>query len=57
MKEYIENKSTELIIDTTLERKFIECDEYEIKRSIINIMSNAIKNILLLQIIKSLIDV
>lgn len=43
MKEYVENKSIELIIDTTVEEKFIECDEYEIRRSIINIMSNAIK--------------
>ncbi len=43
MKEYIEENGIELIIDTDVEEKIIECDKLEIERSIINLMSNAVK--------------
>lgn len=43
MKNEIESSHIELIFDTNVEEQIIECDELEIRRSIINIMSNAIK--------------
>ncbi len=43
MKELAEEKEIELIIEPYIEEKIIECDEMEIERVIINLISNAIK--------------
>ena len=43
MKEYIESKEIELIIDPSIEEKIIECDVTEIEKCIINLLGNAIK--------------
>lgn len=43
MKEYIEEKGIELIFDTDVEEKSIECDKLDIERCIINLVSNAVK--------------
>lgn len=43
LKEYIERKDIELIIDPKIEEKIIECDSNEIERCIINLVSNAAK--------------
>ena len=43
LKDYIENKNIELIIEPDIEEKIIECDKYEIERCIVNIISNAAK--------------
>lgn len=43
LKEYIENKGIELIIDPEIEEKIIKCDSYEIERCIVNLVSNAAK--------------
>lgn len=43
LKDYIENKGINLIIDPEMEEKVIECDKYEIERCIVNLVSNAAK--------------
>lgn len=43
LKDYIENKNIELIIEPHMEEKIIQCDKYEIERCIVNLMSNAAK--------------
>lgn len=43
MKEYIEEKGIELIFDTDVEEKSIQCDKLDIERCIINLVSNAVK--------------
>lgn len=43
MKDYIESKGIELIIDPEVEEKIIECDKDEIERCIVNLISNARK--------------
>ncbi|MDK2562584.1 two-component regulator propeller domain-containing protein [Romboutsia sedimentorum] len=43
LKEYIESKDIELIIDTDVEEKIISCDETEIERCILNLVDNARK--------------
>lgn len=43
LKDYIENKGIELIIEPDMEEKIIQCDRDEIERCIVNLMSNAAK--------------
>lgn len=43
LKQYIENKGINLIIDPEIEEKIIKCDAYEIERCIVNLVSNAAK--------------
>ena len=43
MKEYVESKGIELVIDPQIEEKIIECDENEIERCIVNLVGNAVK--------------
>lgn len=43
LKDYIENKNIELVIEPEMEEKIIQCDRYEIERCIVNLMSNAAK--------------
>lgn len=43
MKEYVESKGIELIIDPSIEEKIIECDVNEIEKCIINLIGNAVK--------------
>lgn len=43
MKDLIDENGIELIIEPYIEEKIIECDELEIERVIINLISNAIK--------------
>ena len=43
MKEYIEDKGLELIIDPEIEEKIIECDINDIERCMINLIGNASK--------------
>lgn len=43
LKDYIENKGIELIIEPNMEEKIIQCDRDEIERCIVNLMSNAAK--------------
>ncbi|GAA0124894.1 two-component regulator propeller domain-containing protein [Clostridium sp. CTA-19] len=43
MKDLIENKGIELIIDPEMEEKMIECAPVEIERCIINLIGNAVK--------------
>lgn len=43
MKDYIDEKGIELIIEPEIEEKVIECDGLEIERTIINLISNAVK--------------
>ena len=43
MKDYIEAKGLELIIDPEIEEKIIECDSCEIEKCIINLIGNAVK--------------
>ena len=43
MKEYVESKGIELIIDPAIEEKGVECDENEIERCIVNLVGNAVK--------------
>ena len=43
LKDYIENKNIELIIEPDIEEKIIQCDRYEIERCVVNIISNAAK--------------
>ena len=41
--DYIKSKSIDLIIDPEVEEKVILCDDYEIERCIVNLVSNAAK--------------
>lgn len=43
MKEFIDNKKINLIIEPYVEEKIIQCDKLKIEKAIINIISNAIK--------------
>ena len=43
LKDYVESKNIELIIDPEVEEKIIECDRHEIERCIVNLISNAKK--------------
>ena len=43
LKDYIERKGIELIMDPEMEEKIIKCDEHEIERCIVNLVSNAAK--------------
>lgn len=43
LKDYIENKNIQLVIEPDVEEKYIECDRYEIERCIVNLISNAAK--------------
>ena len=43
MKDFIESKGIELIIDPEIEEKVIECDTGEIEKCIVNILGNAAK--------------
>lgn len=43
MKDYIEEKGLELIFDTDVEEKSIDCDKVDIERCIFNLVSNAVK--------------
>ncbi|WP_294407315.1 two-component regulator propeller domain-containing protein [uncultured Clostridium sp.] len=43
MKDYIEEKGIELIFDTDVEEKSIECDKVDIERCVFNLLSNAAK--------------
>lgn len=43
LKDYIERKGIELTIDPEMEEKIIKCDEHEIERCIVNLVSNAAK--------------
>ncbi|MGL5380220.1 ligand-binding sensor domain-containing protein [Clostridium sp.] len=43
MKDFIEDNKINLIIDPFIEEKIIECDNLEIERVIINLISNAVK--------------
>ena len=43
LKDYIEEKGINLIIDPEIEEKIIECDRYEIERCIVNLVNNAYK--------------
>ena len=43
MKDFIESKGIELIIDTDVEEKSIMCDKIEIERCIVNLVGNAVK--------------
>lgn len=42
--EYSKYNGIDLIIDPEIEEKYIKCDEYEIDRCIVNLVSNAIKH-------------
>ena len=43
MKDFIESKGLELIIDPKIEEKIIECDIDDIEKCLINIIGNAVK--------------
>ncbi|MBQ8997218.1 MAG: HAMP domain-containing histidine kinase [Clostridium sp.] len=43
MKDHIENKGIELVFDTDIEEKIINCDKAEIERCIVNLVGNASK--------------
>ncbi|OXX83192.1 hypothetical protein AVM15_12630 [Paraclostridium benzoelyticum] len=43
LRDFIENKGIEFIIDPEIEEKIIECDRYEIERCIVNLIGNAVK--------------
>lgn len=43
LKDYVEGKGIELIIDPEVEEKLILCDSYEIERCIVNLVSNSAK--------------
>ena len=43
MKDFIESKDIELIIDPEIEEKIIECDAGEIEKCIVNVLGNAAK--------------
>lgn len=43
VSEYVKKKKLSIIFDTNVEEKFITCDSEKIERSILNLISNAIK--------------
>ncbi|MPQ42433.1 ligand-binding sensor domain-containing protein [Clostridium tarantellae] len=43
LKDYVQGKGIELIIDPQVEELVIECDSHEIERCIVNLISNAAK--------------
>lgn len=43
LKDYVEDKKIELIIDPEIEEKIISCDPNDIERCVINLISNAVK--------------
>ena len=43
LKDYIENKGIQLLIDPEIEEKIIQCDATEIERCIVNLVGNAMK--------------
>ena len=43
LKDYIQSKGIELIVDPEIEEKIIKCDAHEIERCIVNLVSNAYK--------------
>ncbi|HCW53130.1 MAG TPA: hypothetical protein DG753_05205 [Clostridium sp.] len=43
LKDYIEQKGIELIIEPEVEEKYIECDKKQIERCIVNLVGNAYK--------------
>lgn len=43
MKSYIESNGVELIVDPEIEEKIIWCDDVEIERCVVNLISNAVK--------------
>lgn len=43
MKDYVESRGIELIVDPEIEEKIIECDEAEIEKCIVNLVGNAVK--------------
>ncbi|MGL5754871.1 MAG: ligand-binding sensor domain-containing protein [Paraclostridium sp.] len=43
LRDYIESKGIELILDPEIEEKIIQCDNYEIERCIVNLIGNAVK--------------
>ena len=43
LKDFIENKHIDLVIEPDVEEKIIECDRYEIERCVVNLISNAAK--------------
>ena len=43
LKDYVESKNIELIIDPDIEECIIECDSSEIERCIINLINNSVK--------------
>lgn len=43
MKDYVESRGIELIVDPEMEEKIIECDEAEIEKCIVNLVGNAVK--------------
>ena len=43
LKESIESSGIELLFDTDVEEKIINCDKYDIERCIVNLVSNAHK--------------
>lgn len=43
LKDYIEEKGINLIIDPEVEEKIVNCDRHEIERCIVNLVSNAYK--------------
>ncbi|MGL5313254.1 MAG: ligand-binding sensor domain-containing protein [Peptostreptococcaceae bacterium] len=43
LRDYVEGKGIEFIIDPEIEEMTIECDKYEIERCIVNLISNARK--------------
>lgn len=43
MKEYIEKEGVELIFDTDVEEKLIQCNKFDIERCIVNLVNNAVK--------------
>lgn len=43
MKSYIESNGIQLIVDPEIEEKIIWCDDVEIERCVVNLISNAVK--------------
>lgn len=43
LKDYVEDKGIEFIIDPEMEEKIVKCDPQDIERCVINLISNAVK--------------
>lgn len=43
LKDYVEKKGIEMIIDPDIEEKLVECDKRQIERCIVNLVGNAFK--------------